>query len=121
MHNTDKYKLIIKLIKIFPIIGAFLLWIRVLLLVMFEYQSPIIELFVETSITGGILLILSSIVLEFCVIHKLFIYYDVIIGFCIDFQNIIGWGTLRTPMRYIVLLLGIILFICLFFKYAESN
>lgn len=121
MHNTDKYKLIIKLIKVFPIIGAFLLWIRVLLLVMFEYQSPIIEMFVETSIIGGTLLILSSIVLEFCLLHKLFIYYNVLIGFCIDFQDIIGWGICRTPMRYVVLLLGIILFICLLFKYAESN
>lgn len=116
MHNTNQYKLIIKALKVFPILGALLLWIRVFWIFAFNYQNSIIELFVGTSIIGGILLILSSIVLEFCVLHKLFIYYNVFVGFCIDFQSIVGWGDFRRPMHIIVLIIGMLLFYQLLLK-----
>lgn len=118
MKNLQKnnYKLILILLKYFPIVGALLLWIRVFLIAFFNIQNPIFELFVGTSILGGVILILANIVLEFCLMHKLFIYYDIFIGFCIDYQTIIGWGSWRTPMQYIVLILGILLFLYLIFS-----
>ena len=116
MTKKESYRYTIILLKYFPIIGSFLLWVRVLLLVLFDYQNPVIELFVGNSIIGGVLLLLASRVLEFCKLHKFFIYYNVFAGFCIDYQQIIGWGEWRDPMRGVVLGVGVLLFIMLMFK-----
>lgn len=115
MTHKKAYKSSILLLKYFPIFGALFIWISVLLIQLYDYHNEVFELFCGTSILGGTLLILASIVFEFCRLHKMFIFYDVFAGFCIDFQTIVGFGIIREPLRITVLVVGIILFLILIY------
>lgn len=49
----------------------------------------------------------------FCSLHRYFIAYTSIVSYCIKFQDSIGFGNFLTPMRWIMLIVEIILFIIL--------
>ena len=57
--------------------------------------------------------IILSKQLGFCSLHRHFIAYTSIVSYCIKFQNSISFGNFLIPMRWVMLIVGIILFIIL--------
>lgn len=107
-HSAVTYRKLILTLKYLPIIGALsMLWHVGLLLL---GETPMLMHFLfGYSLIGGMLLWVASDVMRFCIAHKMLNSYVVITELCIKIQAQIGFGPILTPMRWIILILGIIL------------
>lgn len=115
MENYTLYKSLILLVKYIPIIGAFCMLLHIGLLLL-GINIPLAAWLFGFSLSGTMLLTVSSYVLQFCNLHRLFIYYDFIVENCIIYQLYFGFGEHLTLFRLIAFLLGISLFIRFFIK-----
>ena len=88
--KNSKYKLLLITIKYFPWILAFIYLLGTILLYLELYVS-ILSWIGFTGIFPLIILYLSSIVFEFCIWHRLPLYYILLCNI-IDFLNWIGFG-----------------------------
>lgn len=117
-HSFILYKLLINCIKYFPIIGALCMLIHCILLLI-GIESSIFHFTFGFSIVGSLLLLLASYVLNFCALHRLFIIYDFIMEFCINYENYFGFGIYLLSARFLMALIGIILFILFFMNITK--
>lgn len=110
MNTSYKHRLSIIALKYAPIIGAFVMWIHVILLLC--GISPIIaDYALSTPIIPGAICYLWSKTFGFCPMHRIFILYIVLVTYCIKIQGTFGFGALLLGARWIVVIIGLILFI----------
>lgn len=62
------------------------------------------------SLLGALAWFSLSFAMGFCWVHRAFISYGMLISACIDFQRCFGFGVLLTPMRTLMVCLGVSLF-----------
>lgn len=68
---------------------------------------------ISLPVASALTAIILSKQLGFCSLHRHFIAYTSIVSYYIKFQNSIGFGNFLIPMRWVILIVGIILFIIL--------
>lgn len=115
--KTLGIKISIIVLKFLPVICAFAMLFHVSLLIskrldenrVIETTEWTISLPAAPAVTA---LILSK-QLGFCSLHRHFIAYTSIVSYCIKFQSSIGFGNFLMPMRWIMLMVGVFLFIIL--------
>ena len=119
MISTSK-KLFVTYFKWTPPICTLILTIHVGFLLR-GITIPFTECIVDSSIIGGLLMIISSTLFEMCKLHKMGIWYTILVTGCIDFQQWIGFGIMLTPVRLIAFIVGIILIILFILKYVRTH
>ena len=75
-----------------------------------NYRFPMTEWLYDCSLLGAVSWFITSFAFGFCWIHRAFISYGVLVSLCIDFQRCFGFGSLLTPMRTLMVCLGVSLF-----------
>ena len=115
--RTLGIKISVIVLKILPVICAFAMLFHVSLLVTRRFDENRIIEATECTISLPVEPALTAIILSkqlgFCSLHRHFIAYTSIVSYCIKFQNSIGFGNFLIPMRWVMLIVGIILFIIL--------
>lgn len=75
-----------------------------------NYRFPMTEWLYDCSLLGAVSWFITSFAFGFCWIHRAFISYGVLVSLCIDYQRTFGLGSLLTPMRTLMVCLGVSLF-----------
>lgn len=114
---TD-YKLGILAIKYIPIIMFLIMWIHTGLLIL-GINGPCADTIAGSAIIPSILIFSMSHLFKFCYIHKLLTIYSLAVDLCINFQRYIGFRNIIEEMRFIMFILGTILFFLLLFKFKK--
>ena len=57
----------------------------------------------------------------FCIMHRLFIAYICAISYCIKFEQTIGFGSLLLLLRWLMFIIGAILFIWLLVRFKQFH
>lgn len=111
-------------IKYIPVISAMILTLYVSSLIYSKNttaKSAVIENTVTMSTVPTVGTLIISKNLGFCKLHRCFVVYSYAVTTCIVYEGAIGFGALLTPMRYIMLIIGILLFICLGFHIKKHK
>ena len=112
--RTLGIKISIIVLKFLPVICAFVMLFHVSLLISKRLDENRVIEATEWTISLPAAPALTAIILSkqlgFCSLHRHFIIYTSIVSYCIKFQNSIGFGNFLTPMRWVMLIVGIILF-----------
>ena len=119
MKDTHK-QAFIKLFQYLPPVFVILLTTHVAFL-LHGINIPFTQYLVDSSFLGGSLLIASSILFDMCPLHKSCIWYTIIVTLLMDLQKAIGLGILLTPLRWIALIAGLFLCICIIIKWYKIN
>lgn len=114
---TD-YKFGILTIKYIPIIMFLIMWIHTGLLIL-GINGPCADTIAGSAIIPSILIFSMSHLFKFCYIHKLLTIYSLAVDLCINFQRYIGFRNIIEEMRFIMFILGTILFFLLLFKFKK--
>ena len=109
MTKTQYQKAFIITLKYMPLITAFSMFMHVILL-MLGVRLGFTESLFGLSVGVGIPAWFASKGLGFCRIHRMFIYYTIIVYLCIQFEKYIGFRILLMPMRMCIIILGVIMF-----------
>lgn len=120
MVNKTKYKLGILAIKYIPIACAFLTWLN-LFISIFDYRLDIVEALCGITVFPAVVLLLMAEIFKFCWIHKAFTIYAIISDTLINMERFIGLGIFNTPLKSLMLSVGIILFLMLFVRIREYH
>lgn len=120
LRSKYLYKILLITLKYIPLIitGFYVLNTTLNIL---EIDAPVISNLVGVSLLTWIFLLLSNIVFKFCIYHRVFLYYILIV----DLFNIIDYyvGIPLYQYEYIAIhsvLLGITLFLSIYF-HVKSN
>ena len=116
--NCTDYKLGILAIKYIPIIMFLIMWIHTGLLI-FGINGPCADTIAGSAIIPSILIFSMSNLFKFCYIHKLLTIYALAVDLCINFQRLIGFGSLVEAFRMLLFIIGTILFFLLLFKFKK--
>ena len=115
--RTLGIKISVIVLKFLPVICAFAMLFHVSLLITRRLDENRIIEATEWTISLPVAPALTDIIpskqLGFCSLHRHFIADTSIVLYCIKFQNSIGFGNFLIPMRWVMLIVGIILFIIL--------
>lgn len=82
---------------------------------------PFTECLVDSSLLGGLLMVISSTLFDMCRLHKAGVWYTIATTACIEFQRWVGFGVMLTPMRWIMFIIGVILIILFILKYVRTR
>lgn len=96
-------------VGIVPPVGSLVMLLHCCLLLS-GYRFKMTEWIFDCSLLGAMAWFSLSFAMGFCWVHRAFITYGVLISFCIDFQRCFGFGVLLTPMRTLMVCLGVSLF-----------
>lgn len=115
--KTLGVKISIIVLKFMPVIAAFLMLSHVSFLIFNNLGKARITETTDWTISLPVVPAATAIILSkqlgFCSIHRHMIVYTSIMSYCIKFQKDIGFGVMLMPMRWIMLVSGVILFIVL--------
>ena len=101
------HRLSIMLLKYVPMIGGFLMWVHVTLLLL-NIQTHVFENVVGYSVAPSVTMLVWSKTFNFCPIHRCFICYNTAVMGCIKWQaNFIGFGSALLVVRLIVWIIGL--------------
>ena len=114
---TD-YKFGILTIKYIPIIMFLIMWFHTGLLI-FGINGPCADTIAGSAIIPSILIFSMSHLFKFCYIHKLLTIYALAVDLCINFQRLIGFGSLVEEFRILIFIIGTILFFLLLLKFKK--
>lgn len=112
------YKIGLLALKYIPIIMFLIMWIHTGLLI-FSISGPCADTIAGSAIIPSILILAISQMFKFCYIHKMLTIYSLVVDFCINFQRYIGFGIILYPMRVLLFIIGIIVFILLVTKFNK--
>lgn len=113
--NMKEHRIMIMLLKYLPVFNALMMMLHCLTLLL-GYDWHLAELTCGQCLTMSVLLFVFSSVFRFCWLHKAFILYTMLVQECIIIQDCFGFGKLLTPTRWLMLLIGLALFVVLLFK-----
>ena len=82
----------------------------------FGLELIIADSVVGCSILPSILIFSLSEVFQFCLVHKSLTGYSLLSDLLINANRYIGLGPLVLPLKFIMVMIGTILFICMLFK-----
>lgn len=108
--NTLKYKASIIVLKYAPVIGAFIMFLHVFLLIT-DNALKVADWTFSLPIIPTIVAMIWSKTFGFCKLHRHFIAYICAISYCIKFESSYGFGQYLTLSRWIMFIIGALLFI----------
>ena len=115
--KRQEYLLTLWMFKYYPVIGSFIMWLYVGLLIfdnhlIFEHNitsDSFIGMVCLLFLMINFVLIFVSDVLKFCWLHRALFAYMGLVGSCISYEYFIGFGNLLLLSRIIIFTLGIAL------------
>ena len=116
--NCTDYKLGMLAIKYIPVIMFLIMWIHTGLLIL-GINGPCADTIAGSAIIPSILIFSMSNLFKFCYIHKLLTIYALAVDLCINFQRLIGFGSLVEEFRMLIFIIGTILFFLLLLKFKK--
>ena len=115
-----QYKVSVLFLKYAPVIGAFIMFLHVFLLIT-NKNKLIADWTFSLPIIPAITAMIWSKTFGFCIMHRLFIVYICAISYCIKFEQAIGFGSLLLFSRWFMFIIGAILFIWLFVRFKQFH
>lgn len=113
------YKVSIIFLKYAPVISALIMMLHTALLI--SHKALIVaDWSVSLPILPTLVAIIWSKTFGFCRLHRHFILYSCLVSYCIKIQDTFGFGNYLNIARIIVLIIGILLFICMFIKLVKK-
>lgn len=117
--KRQEYLLTLWMFKYYPVVGSFIMWLYVGLLIfdnhlIFEHNitsDSFIGMVCLLFLMINFVLIFVSDLLKFCWLHRPMFAYMGLVGSCISYEYFIGFGSLLLLSRIIVFILGIVLLI----------
>lgn len=117
--KRQKYLLTLWMFKYYPVVGSFLMWLYVGLLIfdnhlIFEHNitsDSFIGMACLLFLLINFVLIFVSDILKFCWLHRSMFAYMGLVGSCISYEYFIGFGRLLLLSRFVVFIVGLILLI----------
>ena len=127
--KRQEYLLTLWMFKYYPVIGSFLMWLYVGLLIfdnhlIFEHNitsDSFIGIVCILFLMINFVLIFVSDVLKFCWLHRAMFVYMGLVGSCISYEYFIGFGSLLLLSRVIVFIIGIILLLYMILHWKRFN
>lgn len=119
MHKLT-YKLSIIFLKYAPVVGAFIMLLHVFLLITAR-DMVIADWTVSLPVIPAIVAIVWSKTFGFCPIHRHFIAYISAVSYCIKYEQYKGFGQYLTLSRWIMFIIGVLLFIWLIIRIKEFH
>ena len=127
--KRQEYLLTLWMFKYYPVIGSFLMWLYVGLLIfdnhlIFEHNitsDSFIGIVCLLFLMINFVLIFVSDVLKLCRLPRAMFVYIGLVESCISYEYFIGFGNLLLLSRVIVFLLGIILLLYMIFHWKGFN
>ena len=127
--KKQEYLLTLWMFKYYPVIGSFLMWLYVGLLIfdnhlIFEHNitsDSFIGIVCILFLMINFVLIFVSDVLKFCWLHRAMFVYMGLVGSCISYEYFIGFGSLLLLSRVIVFIIGIILLLYMILHWKRFN
>lgn len=104
--------------KIYPPAGTLIMTLHAATLLM-GGSLYIGQMLFSAALIPTIKDLLWSRALGFCWLHKAMLYYILVMGSCILFQRLFGFGIALLPMRWFMLLAGLFLLIMMAFKFND--
>lgn len=118
--NSRVYKLSILFLKYTPVIGAAIMMTHIALLIT-DKALLIADWTVSLPVIPAITAMVWSKTFGFCKIHRHFIAYVSAVSYCIKYQQHFGFGTLLTASRWVMFIIGFILFVWLSIRFKEFH
>ena len=115
-----QYKVSVLFLKYAPVIGAFIMFLHVFFLITNNYIF-IADWTFSLPIIPAITAMIWSKTFGFCIVHRLFIAYICAISYCIKFEQAIGFGSLLLLLRWLMFIIGAILFIWLLVRFKQFH
>ena len=115
-----QYKVSVLFLKYAPVIGAFIMFLHVFLLIT-NKNKLIADWTFSLPIIPAITAMIWSKTFGFCIMHRLFIVYICAISYCIKFEQAIGFGSLLLFSRWFLFIIGAILFIWLLVRFKQFH
>lgn len=110
MKTLNMQTLTVSLYRYYPPLCATMSMLHVISLIL-GYSTSVYEFIIDSSLVTAVMQWVLSKAFRFCTWHRLCIIYTYIISLCIDYQRTVGFGDMRTPMRWIVLSSGLTILI----------
>lgn len=115
-----QYKVSVLFLKYAPVIGAFIMFLHVFLLIT-NSAMLLADWTFSLPIIPAVTAMIWSKAFGFCIMHRLFIAYICAISYCIKFEQAIGFGSLLLFSRWFMFIIGVILFIWLCIRFKQFN
>lgn len=97
-----------EVIKWAPIVCFLVLWIHCIGLVS-GFKTELTDYFWGNSIYCLVVMYAGSMRYGYCRLHQSLTIYDALVSFCMDFQKVHDFGVLLQPLRWLMVVLGVIL------------
>jgi hypothetical protein len=97
-----------RLLRFVPFLMAALI-LAYAILVYFGVHPRLLESIADGGVVASFLLFVESKALGFCRLHRALIVYTVIVGLCVDFHRLFGFGVLLYPMLTLTIIVGSLL------------
>ena len=127
--KRQEYLLTLWMFKYYPVIGSFLMWLYVGLLI-FDNHLIFDHNITSDSFIGMVCLLFLMInfvlifvndVFKLCWLHRVMFVYIGLVGSCISYEYFIGFGSLLLLSRVIVFIIGIILLLYMILHWKRFN
>ena len=102
---TTSQKICVFILKYAPVVSTACLSLHVALL-LFGFD-PVLECMVGTTLLPSVVLFSASHAFHFCLLHKMLIVYSFVVDSCCSYERMIGFGNLLTPLRLLMLYIGL--------------
>lgn len=114
------HKLSLIALKYAPVFGAFIMWIHVILLLLGK-NSLFPEYTFSLPFFPWLVCMIWSKTFGFCIMHRTFITYTMLISYCIKIQEDIGFGNSLFIIRIVAFIIGLCLFIWFMIRFKKYN
>jgi hypothetical protein len=115
MKNKTQYKLTLLFLKYIPVIMFLLMWLYMICAV-FSIPLAFSSTIVGCSLLPTLLIFALSSVFQFCWVHKTLTIYAFIADVLINLNKLIGFGSAVLFLKWIMVIVGFIIFLILLFK-----
>lgn len=113
------HKLSIIFLKYAPFIAGMLMWVHVILRIC-GISSLVAENLVGLPAIPCLVCCVWSKTFGFCILHRAFILYTTLVTYCININtDIFGFGSLLTPIRWALFMIGLVLIIIFIIKQCK--
>lgn len=115
MKNKTQYKLTLLFLKYIPVIMFLLMWLYMICAV-FSIPLAFSSTIAGCSLLPTLLIFALSSVFQFCWVHKTLTIYAFIADILINLNKLIGFGSAVLFLKWIMVIVGFIIFLILLFK-----
>ena len=113
------HKLSVIFLKYAQFIAGMLMWVHVILRIC-GISSLVAENLVGLPAIPCLVCCVWSKTFGFCILHRAFILYTTLVTYCININtDILGFGSLLTPIRWVLFMIGLVLIIIFIIKQCK--